>query len=107
MTGADQMLMCIFIQMCSNADQDDIATFICNFGLIYRSKLGCFMENCSLLPKSKLYSKLLLPFFLPYALYTGVGIIANLGVTEWIIQLLKLLLQRFADGFAQGTEVFK
>ena len=49
------------------------------------------MKNYSFLSNSRLYSKLFLPFFLPYALYTGVGIIANLGVTEWVIQLLKFV----------------
>ena len=49
------------------------------------------MENFSLLPSEKPYIKSLLPFFLPYGLYTGMGIFADVGLQDWVVQLLKFV----------------
>ena len=49
------------------------------------------MNNFSHLPRSSTYMQQLLPFFLPYALYTGLGMLNTLGIAEWQIQLAKLV----------------
>lgn len=50
------------------------------------------MNNFNLLPRSTTYTQLLLPFFLPYMLYTGLGMLDKLGLTDWQIQLAKLVV---------------
>ena len=49
------------------------------------------MKNFSLLPDSRPFVKSLLPFFLPYGLYTGAGILSDLGLQDWMVQLLKFI----------------
>ena len=50
------------------------------------------MNNFNLLPQSRTYQELLIPFFIPYALYTGMGLLSNVGVPEWQIQLIKFVV---------------
>ena len=49
------------------------------------------MNNFNLLPRVYTYQQLLLPFFLPYALYTGLTVLSKVGLSEWQIQLAKLI----------------
>ena len=54
------------------------------------------MNNFNLLPQSRTYQELLVPFFVPYALYTGLGLLAKVNVPEWQIQLIKLVVVSIA-----------
>ena len=54
------------------------------------------MNNFNLLPQSKTYQELLVPFVVPYALYIGLGLLADVGVLEWQIQFIKLVVVSIA-----------
>ena len=70
------------------------------------------MKNYSVLPSTFPFSKLALPYLVPYILYTGMGMFSEIGVPEWGIQVLKFAsvtgsLIYFRDSYRIGRPCFK
>ena len=70
------------------------------------------MNNFNLLARDKTYLELAKPFFVPYGLYIGLGMLTEFGIADWQVQAAKLVavtlsLIMFRESYSFGEFRFK